>query len=109
MTTAAPTDPHIALNLIMQLRLNGVFVPTWRGTVEKSAYSVADTASFDTFMANAPIDYSALVQTVKVCPFEVFIGQAGVISNQSVNQRVLYGLLEEEEGICEEDRIELRA
>jgi len=109
MTLVAPTDPNVALNLIMQLRLNGVFVPTWRGTVELSAYSVADTASFDTFIANAPVDYGKLSQTVSPCPFEVFIGQAGLISQQSVNQRVLYGLLEEEACNYEEDRIELRA
>jgi len=100
----SPTAPPI-----MQLRLNGVFIPTWRGMVEISAYSVTDTASFDTFIANAPLDYGALSQTVSPCPYEVFIGQAGQIMRSNASQRLLYALLEEEDGRYEEDRIELRA
>ena len=104
-----PLDPNQVQSPVMQLRLNGVFIPTWRGMVELTAYSVADTANFDTFLASAPLDYGALCQTVKACPYEVFIGQRGQIARSNPAQRVLYALLEEEEATYEEDRIELRA
>jgi len=101
--------PNVYTRPIVQLRINGIFVPAWSGYVEKSAYSVADTASFDTFCANAPMDYGEVSQVVSPCPYEVFVGQAGSISPKNNTQRLLYGLLEEAETTYEEDRVELRA
>jgi hypothetical protein len=108
MTT--PVKPSASSSPIAQVRLNNVFVPIKSVTLEKTAYSVVDTATLTTFCAGAPMDYGKLAQTVIPCPYEVFIGSGAITPGSSAQgQRALYGLLERTDTIYDEDAIEITA
>src|SRR5215472_2043251 len=112
MPAATPTAPSVASSPFAQVRLNNIFVPLKSVTVEKSAYSVADTATCTTFAAGAPVDYGKLSQTAIPCPYEVFLG-SGTITPASARpsqaQRLLYGLLEQMDTVYDVDEITLTA
>src|SRR5579863_2088142 len=113
MATAAPTPPSVASAPIAQVRLNSnVVVPLKSVSVEKSAYSVADTATCTTFCAGSKTDFGRLSQTAVPCSYEVFVG-SGIIrpinAPNSQGQRLLYGLLEQTDTRYDEDEIDLSA
>jgi hypothetical protein len=104
-----PLSPNAQSSPIAQVRLNGVFVPITSLTLEKTAYSVADTATATTYCADAPLDYGKTSQTVIPTPFEAFLGNGALQGAKSEpGGRLLYGLLDEIETIYDEDVIELR-
>lgn len=115
-----PIAPSAASRPIAQVRLNSTqFVPIKSVTVEKSAYSVADTATCSTFAAGAPVDYGKLSQTAVPCSYEVFL-TSGVLNPpgtpdddsrtlHSQGQRLLYGLLDQITTTYDDDTIDLTA
>jgi hypothetical protein len=95
---------------LAEARINGVFVPTWHVEVEQTAYSVADTASALTFLADAPLDYGSLAQRVVACPFDVFLGTRDTrATTKSQGTRLFTGLLDEIDSTYEDDTISLSA
>lgn len=113
MPAAMPTAPSTSTSPIAQVRLNSTqFVPIKSVTVEKSAYSVADTATCTTFCAGSPVDYGKLSQTAIPCSYEVFLGSGTIAPRNAPNaqgQRLLYGLLEQIDTRYDDDEIDLAA
>lgn len=113
MPAVQPVPPSVASRPIAQVRLNSTqLVPLMSVSVEKSAYSVADTATCSTFCAGSPIDYGKLSQIAIPCTYEVFLGSGTLSPNSAPNaqgQRLFYGLLEQIVTTYDEDTIDLSA